>query len=178
MPEEETSEPAAGGDHDEPMLGDSAPSLATSEPGGISKRERLLRVALRWAVGALFVSAGLAKLFAHAQTTGILLSRGLPQPSLLAVSVGVAEVLGGLLLLSAWKVRWVAALLASFVAVATLLLHFPLTLAGPQAFEFGLAVGVLVALYAVASKDPSLRISSSDAATASETLNRARQSAR
>jgi uncharacterized membrane protein YphA (DoxX/SURF4 family) len=121
-----------------------------------TSNERIVRIGLRIAIGAVFLAAGVAKLAAHAETTAIVASRHLPAPASVAVAVGLGEALGGLLLIGAWRVRWVASALAAFVIVASLLLHFPIALVGPAAFAFGLDLSMVIALYAIATRDPSL----------------------
>lgn len=120
------------------------------------KRERVWRIALRLSIGLVFASAGASKLAAKTELAEILSARNLPAASAFAVTVGLGELLGGLLLIAGWKVRWVAAALAAFVAVASVLLHFPIALVGPRALEFGIDASVVVALYVIAARDPSL----------------------
>lgn len=119
-------------------------------------QERMVRIGLRLAVGLLFVAAGVSKLGTHAETTALLGSHHLPAPALLAVLVGLGEALGGLLIACAWRVRWVAIILGLFVIGASILFHFPSALVGRTAFEFGLDVSMVIALYAIGARDPSI----------------------
>ena len=50
-------------------------------------------------------------------------SGGLPSSAMLAMAVGLLEILGGLALLLVLKVRWVALALAAFTLLASLLFH-------------------------------------------------------
>jgi putative oxidoreductase len=116
----------------------------------------MVRVALRVAIGLIFLGAGVSKLMALAETTALLALRHLPAPALLAVLIGVGEALGGILLIGAWRTRAVAIALGLFAIVASILFHLPVALAGQTAFEFGLDAVIVLALFAIAKRDPSL----------------------
>lgn len=103
-------------------------------------------------VGAFFAVAGLAKLFARAETTTILADHDIPAPAVMAVVVAVLELAGGVLLLARWHPRWVAFVLGVFVLLASAMLHLPLVLAGPRALELALDVVMIGALYWIASR--------------------------
>ena len=61
-------------------------------------------------LAALFLPAGLSKLFGFAGTVGYIASVGLPLPTLGAVLAVALEVLGGLALIAGYQTRWSALL--------------------------------------------------------------------
>lgn len=86
----------------------------------------------RLALGIIFVVSGVGKVFATGpKATGIgtfagmLAQLGIPLSTVAAWSVGVLELVGGILLLIGLLARIVAALLAVNMAVATVLVHLP-----------------------------------------------------
>jgi uncharacterized membrane protein YphA (DoxX/SURF4 family) len=121
--------------------------LAAPSPNALVTR------VLRFCVAALFVGAGLAKLYAPEATVAVLASRDLPQPALLGALSAVCEVLGGLMLLARVHVRLACVGLAGFVVLAAGIFHMPIALAGPRALEVALDVVVLAALYGVGAYD-------------------------
>jgi putative oxidoreductase len=74
-------------------------------------------------IGALFLTAGVRKAMTIAATAGYFAKLGLPGGEAMAWLAVIVEVGGGLLLIIGWQTRWVAWLLAIFVAVATGLAH-------------------------------------------------------
>jgi putative oxidoreductase len=72
---------------------------------------------------ALFLLSGLGKIGGFAGTASYIASKGLPWPALGAVIAIAVEVGGGLLLLSGWKARPVAVILAVFTVLAGFLFH-------------------------------------------------------
>ncbi len=89
-------------------------------------------VVLRLALGIVFVVAGAGKVLeigpkasGIAGFTDTLTGLGVPLPSLFAWSVGLLELVGGLLLLLGLLTRYTAAILAVIMAVATVLVHLP-----------------------------------------------------
>jgi uncharacterized membrane protein YphA (DoxX/SURF4 family) len=119
------------------------------EPSKLSHRRPLVVQAV---VGAFFAIAGLAKLFARAETASVLADHGIFAPNAMAVVVAVFELACGALLLARWHPRWVAFVLGVFVLLATAMLHLPLVLAGPRALELALDVVMIGALYWIASR--------------------------
>lgn len=77
----------------------------------------------RLLLALLFITAGFDKLTHIEATSGYVASGGLPFPTLLAVGVGVFELLGGLALVVGWQVRWVGLAMALFTLVASLVFH-------------------------------------------------------
>ena len=71
----------------------------------------------------MFVIAGFGKLTGLEGTAGYIASKGLPLPMVLAVAVGVLELVAGVLLIVGWQARWAALALAAFTVVASVLFH-------------------------------------------------------
>ncbi len=71
----------------------------------------------------LFITAGFGKLTAITATAGWFGSIGLPMPSVLAVLVGLLELVGGLAIIAGFQVRIAALALAVFTVAATLIAH-------------------------------------------------------
>jgi putative oxidoreductase len=71
----------------------------------------------------MFVMAGVSKLSNIAGTAGYIASGGLPFPMLLAVLVGLLELVGGLALAVGYKARWAALALGVFTLLASVLFH-------------------------------------------------------
>jgi putative oxidoreductase len=85
---------------------------------------------LRVALGAFFLAAGLAKLFALDIATTIVAEKGVPAPHMVALVVGAAEAFAGLVLLVNARTRAVAQTLIAGVVLAALVFHDPIGL-GP-----------------------------------------------
>ena len=77
----------------------------------------------RLLLASLFVMAGIGKLTAPEATAGYMASGGLPSSAMLAMAVGLLELLGGLAILLGFKARWAALALAAFTLLASLLFH-------------------------------------------------------
>jgi putative oxidoreductase len=75
-------------------------------------------LALRLASGAVFVAFGLGKFVNHASELASFRSYGLPAPSVLVLVIGIAEVVGGVLLIAGIYTRPAALLLAGDMVVA------------------------------------------------------------
>ena len=88
----------------------------------------------RFLLALMFILAGFGKLTDISGTAGYIASGGLPFPSLLAVVVGLMELLGGLALVAGWQVRWVGLALGLFTLVASVVFH-PFW-AVPEAHQF------------------------------------------
>lgn len=82
-----------------------------------------LALAARLLLAAMFIIAGAGKLTNIEGTAGYIASGGLPFASVLAVFVGLLELLGGLAIVVGFKARWAALALALFTIAASLLFH-------------------------------------------------------
>ncbi|HTP73737.1 MAG TPA: DoxX family protein [Burkholderiaceae bacterium] len=71
----------------------------------------------------MFVKAGFGKLGNIDGTAAYIASGGLPVPAVLAVLVGLFELLGGLALAVGFKARWAALALGVFTLLASVLFH-------------------------------------------------------
>ena len=71
----------------------------------------------------MFITAGYSKLTNLGGTAGYIASGGLPFPALLAVGVGLLELVGGLALAAGFKARWAALALGLFTLLASVLFH-------------------------------------------------------
>jgi len=106
------------------------------------------------ALGIVFLAAGLAKLVAPNETTLVFAVKGLPHARLLGEAVGVAEMVGGtLLLLGFWR-RAVATALFITVIPAAVMFHIPFSGgAGAlklQALNLAFDAAILVGLWSIA----------------------------
>ena len=77
-------------------------------------------------LAAMFVLAGFAKLTDIAGTAGWFGSIGLPAPTIVAVLVGLLELIGGLAIVVGFQTRIAALALAAFTVAATLIAHLNL----------------------------------------------------
>lgn len=87
----------------------------------------------RFALAAIFVHSGFAKLASPGDAAAFIESKGLPLPLLLAIAAGLTELLGGVLLAAGLRTRWAAFGLALFLVPTTLLFHNPIGLEGAAA---------------------------------------------
>ena len=71
----------------------------------------------------MFVKSGFGKLGNIDGTAAYIASGGLPLPAVLAVLVGLFELLGGLALAVGFKARWAALALGVFTLLASVLFH-------------------------------------------------------
>jgi putative oxidoreductase len=71
----------------------------------------------------MFIMAGFSKLGNIEGTAGYIASGGLPMASVLAVVVGLLELLGGLAIAAGFQARWAALALGLFTLAATVLFH-------------------------------------------------------
>lgn len=71
----------------------------------------------------MFITAGYSKLTNLDGTAGYIASGGLPFPAVLAVGVGLLELVGGLALAAGFKARWAALALGLFTLLASVLFH-------------------------------------------------------
>src|SRR5262245_45010792 len=70
-----------------------------------------------------FVRAGFGKLGNIDGTAAYIASGGLPMPAVLAVLVGLLELVGGIALIVGFKARWAALALGVFTLLASVLFH-------------------------------------------------------
>jgi putative oxidoreductase len=80
-------------------------------------------VIARVLLALMFVLAGFGKLTGLEGTAGYIASKGLPMPMVLAVAVGLLELVAGVLLIVGWQARWAALALAVFTVVASVIFH-------------------------------------------------------
>jgi putative oxidoreductase len=77
----------------------------------------------RLALAALFLWSGYGKLVSIDGNVAYMQAVGLPAAGLLIWVALLVELLGGAMLLTGWRARWAAAVLALFTVVATFLFH-------------------------------------------------------
>jgi putative oxidoreductase len=82
-----------------------------------------LLVTGRVLLALMFILAGIGKLGNLEGTAGYIASGGLPLASLLAVVVGLLELLGGLAIAVGYQARWAALALGLFTLAASVLFH-------------------------------------------------------
>ena len=82
-----------------------------------------LIVSGRVLLALMFVLSGFSKLTNIAGTAGYIASGGLPAPAVLAVLVGLLELVGGLALIVGFQARWAGLALGAFTLVASLFFH-------------------------------------------------------
>lgn len=85
---------------------------------GIAKNKDLALLLLRLGVGVIFIVAGLGKLTGMEGTQQFFGSIGIPLPGLMAWVVALVEFLGGLMMLTGYKIKIPALLLAFTMLVA------------------------------------------------------------
>jgi putative oxidoreductase len=89
----------------------------------LSQYQSAFSLAARLLLAALFLPAGLSKLFGFTGTVGYIASVGLPLPMVGAVLAVALELLGGLALIAGYQTRWAAMLMALFTVAAGVLFH-------------------------------------------------------
>jgi len=82
----------------------------------------------------MFIVAGFGKLANLEGTAGYIASGGLPMASVLAVVVGLLELLGGLAIAVGFQARWAALALGLFTLAASVLFHKFWAVPADQAF--------------------------------------------
>jgi putative oxidoreductase len=87
------------------------------------KGEEFILLLGRVALGAIFVKSGLQKLLALSAFAASLAGRGVPQSSTWAVIGATVEFVGGILIVTGFKVRPASLLMILFVIVATGISH-------------------------------------------------------
>jgi putative oxidoreductase len=95
---------------------------STTATAGVSGNGAVLVLA-RLLLSLLFLVAGFGKLTDIAGTAGWFGSIGLPAPTVVAVLVGLLELVGGLAILVGFQARIAAIALAIFTVAATLVAH-------------------------------------------------------
>lgn len=93
-----------------------------------------LVVVPRVLLAAIFVSAGLSKLFGFDGTVAYIASQGLPMPMIIAALTVALEVLGGIAIIIGFKVRIAGLLLGLFSILAAFIFHSFWTLPPEQAY--------------------------------------------
>jgi putative oxidoreductase len=93
-----------------------------------------LIVAGRVLLALMFILAGFSKLANISGTAGYIASGGLPAPAVLAVLVGVLELVGGIAIAIGFQARWAALALGLFTLLATVLFHQFWAVPADQAF--------------------------------------------
>ena len=95
---------------------------STTATAGVSGNGAVLVLA-RLLLAILFIFAGFGKLTDIAGTAGWFGSIGFPVPTVVAVLVGLLELLGGLAIVAGFQTRIAAIALAIFTIAATLIAH-------------------------------------------------------
>jgi putative oxidoreductase len=89
----------------------------------MEKSHRYLPLLGRVLIGAPFILSGLSKLATHEATVGYISSVGLPLPEVGWIIAIVVELAGGLLLISGYRSRLVALVLALFALATAVFFH-------------------------------------------------------
>jgi putative oxidoreductase len=98
----------------------STSSLTVSQASGSTSAAILVG---RILLSVMFILAGFSKLTAISATAGWFGSIGLPAPTVVAVLVGLLELVGGIAILIGFQTRVAALVLAIFTVAATLIAH-------------------------------------------------------
>ena len=98
-------------------------SINTSVAGTSASANGAVLVLARLLISIMYIFAGFGKLTDIAGTAGWFGSIGLPAPTIVAVLVGLLELVGGLAILVGFKTRIAAVALALFTIAATLIAH-------------------------------------------------------
>jgi putative oxidoreductase len=85
--------------------------------------EKSLRIIGRVLLALIFVMSSLNKLFHFHDMVGLVASKGIPAPSFLLAGAITLELLGGLSVLTGFKVRWGVTALIVFLIPVTLIFH-------------------------------------------------------
>ncbi len=115
---------------------------------GESKMKHIGLVALRLAVGIVFIYHGWMKLNGIEGTTGMMQGIGLPMPVFFAWLVALVEFIGGFAIILGLFNRIVTALLATTMVVALLTVHTKMPYGGATELPIVL-LGALIALHTV-----------------------------
>lgn len=96
---------------------------------------------LRVVVGSVFVAHGVQKLFIGFTNLGdYLMSVGIPYPTIAAVVLTLAELLGGIAMILGVLTRYVAVMLAFDMAVAIITVHWKGGFFMPNGFEYAMVL--------------------------------------
>ena len=110
-------------------------------------------LAARLVLGLIFILAGIGKLFGPAPGiegfTGMLTGLGIPVAGVMAIIVGIIELVGGVLLIIGFLDKYAALLLAIIMLVATIMVHIP---NGWNDFKYPLLLVFLLARYIGSNK--------------------------
>lgn len=99
-------------------------TITSAAPSATEARiVRALPLVGRVLIAAIFILSGLSKLAAPAATMAYIASVGLPFPAVALAGAVVVEVIGGLVLISGYRLRTVATILAVFSLVTALFFH-------------------------------------------------------
>jgi putative oxidoreductase len=98
----------------------STSALTVSQTSGSTSAAILVG---RILLSVMFILAGFSKLTAISATAGWFGSIGLPAPTVVAVLVGLLELVGGIAILIGFQTRVAALVLAIFTVAATLIAH-------------------------------------------------------
>lgn len=98
-------------------------SPVTGRKSATSTLERSLPLIGRVLIAAIFLLSGASKIADPAGSIAYITSVGLPFPTLALVGAIVVEIAGGLLLISGYRVRTVAAVLAAFSLATAVFFH-------------------------------------------------------
>ena len=82
-----------------------------------------LTLVARVLLAAIFISAGLSKLFGFDGTVAYIASKGLPLPVVIAALTVALEVLGGIAIVIGYKARLAGFLLGGFTILAAFIFH-------------------------------------------------------
>ena len=97
-------------------------STTTAAPAATNYHPAQLLVA-RILLAAVFLVAGVRKLMAPAAAAGYFAKLGMPAADVMVWVAIIIEIGGGLMLLTGWKARYAAWLIALFVLIATFMAH-------------------------------------------------------
>lgn len=89
----------------------------------MSKLERRGYLLARIAIAALFLVAGIGKIFGFEATQEMLLEFTIPQTGLVLIMTIVVEITGSILIIRGYKTRYAALLLIIYLIPVTLILH-------------------------------------------------------
>jgi putative oxidoreductase len=95
----------------------------------------------RFLLAFLFVPAGLSKVMQPQATAEFMTSAGFPPWDVLALGVGLFEIVAGVLIALGWQARWSALALALFTLFASVIFHAYWTVPADQQFVQQLLFG-------------------------------------
>ena len=98
-------------------------ATTTHSPSNEAAAASAALLAGRVLISAMYIMAGFSKLTAIGGTAQWFGSIGLPAPTLVAILVGLVELVGGIAVLVGFRTRIAAVVLAVFTVAATLIAH-------------------------------------------------------